>query len=86
MGGKVALFKVFEHFFKDFPNKILGVFFALFFDFFWIFLCEEIRSVTIFPNNANYNGKMSQNSWGQDIQRMLGTQKLLGTRYSKNVG
>ena len=33
------------------------------------------RTVTIFPNGKDYNGEMSQNSWGQDIQRMLGTQK-----------
>ena len=37
---------------------------------------EGNPTVTIFPNGKDYNGEMSQIPWGQDIQRMLGTQKL----------
>ena len=45
-----------------------------FFTFLWLFM-EGNPTVTIFPNGKDYNGEMSQIPWGQDIQRMLSTQK-----------
>ena len=41
---------------------------------FWKDFQKDFGTITIFLNGKDYNGKLTQNSWGQDIQRMLGTQ------------